>query len=69
MKGLECVLVFAFNPYKGKIDDKVVKEFYNDYWNVSDDEAVKTGIPDKFTIEYVKKYLSDNGNYTIMKVY
>ena len=46
MKGLECVLVFAVNPYhtKDRIDDKVVKEFYKDYWNVQDDEVVKTGM-------------------------
>ena len=49
-------------------DDKVVKEFYSSYWNVPDNERVTTGLPDKFTIECVKKYLRDNGNYTIVSL-
>ena len=61
--------IFAVNPYKHNTDDKLVQQFYNDYWNVADDEALKTGFPNKFTIECVRKYLWNNGNYTIMKVY
>ena len=63
-----CIF-FAVNPYKDKIDDEVVKQFYNDYWDVPDDEELKCGVPDKFTIECVKKYIWDNGNYTITKIY
>ena len=60
--------LFVVNPYKGKIDDTVVRSYYDDYWDVPDDEAVKMGLPDKFSIECVKKFLWDNGNYTITKV-
>ena len=47
MKKILCVLIFAVNPYKDKIDDEVVEQFYNDYWDVPDDEALKCGVPEQ----------------------
>ena len=45
---------FCSQPIQRQNDDKVVKEYYDNYWNVPDDEALKTGLPDKFLIECVK---------------
>ena len=43
----------AVNPYEGKLPEDKVKQYYNQYWNVADGEAVEVGVPDKFTLECV----------------
>ena len=55
----------AVNIYEGKLEDKMAESYYNEYWNVADGEAVEVGVPDKFTLECVQKYIWDNGNYTL----
>ena len=56
------------NPYEGKLESKKVEKYYNEYSNVADGEALEIGVPDKFTVECVRKYIWDNGNYTLKKV-
>ena len=53
------------NPYEGKLESKKVEKYYSEYWNVADREALEIGIPEKFTVECVRKYIWDNGNYTL----
>ena len=57
------------NPYEGKLPDEKVQKYYNQYWNVADEEAVKVGVPDKFTLQCVRKFIWNNGNYMIKKVF
>ena len=65
---LSLALGLAVNPYEGKFEDDKVESLYNDYWNVADEEAVEVGLPDKFILECVRKYIWNNGNYTLKKV-
>ena len=65
---LSLALGLAVNPYEGKLEDEKVERFCNDYWNVAGEEAVEVGLPDKFTLECVQKYIWNNGNYKLKKV-
>ena len=38
---LSLALGLAVNPCEGKLEDDKVESFYNDYWNVADEEAVE----------------------------
>ena len=57
------------NPYDGKLPDEKVQKYYKEYWNVADEEAVEVGVPDKFTVQCVRKFIWSNGNYMIKKVF
>ena len=45
------------NPYDGKLPDEKVQKYYNEYWNVVDKEAVEVGVPEKFTVQCVRKFI------------
>ena len=50
------------------MNDDVVKEYYEKYYNKYDSQALDMSLPDKFTYECCSKYLWDNWRYTMKKV-
>ena len=48
---------------------KKCRSITTEYWNVVDEEAVEVGVPDKFTVQCVRKFIWSNGNYMIKKVF
>ena len=46
---------------EGKLPDEKVQKYYNQYWNVADEEAVKVGCLTNLLFNVFEKFIWKNG--------
>ena len=57
----------SVNPYKGKLDDDTVKNYYIHIYQV-DSEYIKMGMPNRFEGDCVRHYIRDKHELNLIPV-